>query len=76
MAEIREIPQGVAVEIEGLSRAGMELLGLSFSSKPEAIVAAITDFVRKCKTKHTELVDEQVYALGALLGYQYVLGLH
>lgn len=76
MAEIREIPQGVAVEIEGLSRAGMELLGLSFSSKPEAIVAAITDFVRKCKTKHTELADEQVYALGALLGYQYVLGLH
>jgi len=75
MAEIRDIPQDVAVEVEALSNAGMELLGLPPDSTPEAIVAALTEFIRTCKAAHAELGDEQVYALGALLGCQYVLGL-
>jgi hypothetical protein len=75
MAEIREIPEDVAIEIEALSNTGMELLGLPAGSTPEAIIAAITQFVRTRKAAHSGLPDEQIYALGALLGCQYVLGL-
>ena len=76
MAEIKDIPDAVKAQIAELERQGLELLGLSADSAPADVVAAITEHVRQCKAAHASMHDDQVYALGALLGCQYVRGLH
>ncbi|WP_027816327.1 hypothetical protein [Paraburkholderia bannensis] len=75
MAEIKPIPSDVNNEIAELAAIALTLLKLDAASKPEDIVAAITGFVRECKEKKSNIPDDEVFALGALLGCQYVRGL-
>ncbi|NIE62707.1 hypothetical protein [Burkholderia sp. Ax-1719] len=75
MAEIKPIPADVNNEIAELASIALTLLKLDSASQPEAVVAAITDFVRDCKDKRSPIPDDEVFALGALLGSQYVRGL-
>lgn len=75
MAEIKPIPADVDNEIAELASIALTLLKLDRASKPEIVVAAITEFVRECKEKNPTIPDDEVFALGALLGSQYVRGL-
>ncbi|KAB7672706.1 hypothetical protein [Plesiomonas shigelloides] len=75
MAEIRPIPKDVEEQIIELCNSGYELLAISETTSPSDVVAAITEFVRETKDRGEKLNDDQAYALGALLGHQYVEGL-
>lgn len=75
MAEIQRIPESINEELIQLETKGLVIIGLSAPPTPEKIVAAITAFVRECKDKQRALDEEEIYALGALLGWQYVRGL-
>lgn len=75
MAEITEIADDARNEIAALADNGLTLLDLPANANPKDIVAAITALVRDCKAGQRELPEEQAYALGALLGCQYVSGL-
>lgn len=75
MAEIKEVPNEVKDEIESLIKQGISLLNISTNMEPKDVVAAITDFIRVCKETQKKLTEEQLYAIGALLGCQYVKGL-
>ncbi|QKZ03279.1 hypothetical protein [Pseudomonas eucalypticola] len=74
MAEINPVTAELAAQINDLANQGLELLGLTAATPPEDVVAAITQRVRDCKAAGTVLPEEQTFALGALLGNQYVLG--
>lgn len=75
MAEIKAIPNDVNSEIAELAAIALTLLKLDAGCKPEDVVAAITGFVRACKEQKSTIPDDEVFALGALLGCQYVRGL-
>ncbi|VFS84877.1 Uncharacterised protein [Pseudomonas aeruginosa] len=54
---------------------GLALLGVAADETPAQIVAAVTDYVRDAREQGRSLDDEAVFALGALIGAQYVRGL-
>lgn len=74
MAEISKVSAELVEQIKVLSREGLALLGLTGDDEPADVVAAITERVRNCKATGTTLSEEEMYALGALLGNQYVEG--
>lgn len=74
MAEISKVPAELVDQIKVLSREGLALLGLTGDHAPADVVAAITERVRNCKATGKTLSEEEMYALGALLGNQYVEG--
>lgn len=74
MAEIRMISHELSEEINALEQKGLELLRLSRDCAPTDVVAAITELVRNYNAEGTTLPEDEIYALGALLGCQYVRG--
>lgn len=74
MAEISKVPANLAEELEVLIHQGLGLLGLTQDHAPVDVVAAITERVRDCKANGTTLTEGEIFALGALLGSQYVAG--
>lgn len=75
MAETTGISEEANSEIAALADSGLALLNLPATESPETVVAAITALARECKEGQRELPEEQAFALGALLGCQYVRGL-
>ncbi|MEX5669308.1 hypothetical protein ABFV57_31065, partial [Pseudomonas neuropathica] len=74
MAEISKVPAGLAEELKVLSQQGLDLLSLTQDHASADVVAAITERVRDCKASGTTLPEGEIFALGALLGSQYVAG--
>lgn len=76
MTKIESVSSEIMNEINALKQNGLELLGIAPATEPHAIVAAITEYIRACRDTHSDLTEQQLYALGALLGCQYVQGLN
>jgi hypothetical protein len=76
MIEIREVPQSVSEEIKHLESVGLNILGLHSTTLPRDVVAAITSLVRERNEAGRPLSEGDEFALGALLGQQYVRGLN
>ncbi|MEG2569104.1 MAG: hypothetical protein RSA84_23150 [Acinetobacter sp.] len=74
MAEIRNISHELSEEIIALEQKGFELLRLPRDSAPSDVVAAITELARNYIAEGTTLPEDEIYALGAVLGCQYVRG--
>ncbi|MCD5970148.1 hypothetical protein [Pseudomonas quasicaspiana] len=74
MAEISKVPAHLAEELKGLIHQGLGLLSLTQDHAPADVVEAITERVRECKASGTTLPEGEIFALGALLGQQYVEG--
>ncbi|MFB2637072.1 hypothetical protein ACE02P_03425 [Shewanella bicestrii] len=76
MAEINAIPDEIHKELEHLAEKGLALLSLTETTPPQEIVAAITELTRDYRANQRMMDDDVLYALGALLGWQYVRGLN
>lgn len=76
MAEINAIPDEIHKELEHLAEKGLALLSLTETTPPQEIVAAITELTRDYRANQRMMDDDVLYALGALLGWQYVKGLN
>ena len=76
MAEINAIPDEIHKELEDLAEKGLALLSLTEMTPPQEIVAAITELTRDYRANQRMMDDDVLYALGALLGWQYVRGLN
>ena len=76
MAEINAIPDEIHKELEHLAEKGLALLSLTETTPPQDIVAAITELTRVYRANKRMMDDDVLYALGALLGWQYVKGLN
>jgi hypothetical protein len=74
MAEISKVPAELAEELKVLSHQGLDLLSLTQDHASVDVVAAITERVRNCKASGRTLPEGEIFALGALLGSQYVEG--
>ncbi|WP_176469952.1 hypothetical protein [Pseudomonas sp. Irchel 3A5] len=74
MAEITKVPAELAEELKMLTQQGLGLLNLTEDHAPVDVVEAITERVRDCKASGTKLPEGEIFALGALLGNQYVKG--
>ncbi len=75
MADIRIIDAETMDEIASFEARGKSLLGLSNVLPPHEMVQAITEHVRAIKAEGKSLDEDDVLALGILLGWQYVYGL-
>ncbi|VFT09812.1 Uncharacterised protein [Pseudomonas aeruginosa] len=75
MAEINPLSTDLQQQLADLQAQGLALLGVAADETPAQIVAAITDYVRDAREQGRSLDDEAVFALGALIGAQYVRGL-
>lgn len=75
MAEIIPLSAELEQQLADLQQQGLELLQLAPELPPHEVVAAITQYVREAKAQQREVNDDTVFALGALLGRQFVLGL-
>lgn len=75
MVQIREIPADVSIQINDLQKSARELLRISDEMSPKDIVTRITEYTRQCINQETIISDNDIYAIGALLGCQYVQGL-
>ncbi|VEE64627.1 Uncharacterised protein [Shewanella putrefaciens] len=76
MAEINAIPDEIQKQLEHLAEKGLALLSLTETTPPQEIVAAITELTRDYRANQRMMDDDMLYALGALLGWQYVKGLN
>ncbi|MEJ6521024.1 hypothetical protein PQI64_14810 [Shewanella bicestrii] len=76
MAEINAISEEIQKELEQLAEKGLALLSLTETTPPQEIVAAITELTRDYRANQRLMDDDMLYALGALLGWQYVKGLN
>ena len=76
MVEINAISEEIQKELEQLAEKGLALLSLSETTPPQEIVAAITELTRDYRANQRLMDDDVIYALGALLGWQYVKGLN
>lgn len=74
MAEITKVPADLAEELSVLTEQGLDLLGPAQGHAPVEVVEAITERVRNFKANGTSLSESEIFALGALLGDQYVKG--
>lgn len=75
MVQIREIPSDVVVEIDILQKEACKMLNISDDISPKNIVTIITVYIRKCIDEKLTIAEDKIYAIGALLGCQYVKGL-
>ncbi|MEP9315644.1 hypothetical protein ABKS89_00760 [Pseudomonas sp. LABIM340] len=75
MAEIIPLSAELEQQLADLQQQGLELLQLPPELPPHEVVAAITQYVRDAKAQRREVDDDAVFALGALLGRQFVEGL-
>lgn len=75
MAEINPLSTDLQQQLADLQAQGLALLGVAADETPAQIVAAVTDYVRDARAQGRSLDDEAVFALGALIGAQYVRGL-
>jgi hypothetical protein len=75
MAEIIPLSADIEQQLADLQQQGLALLQLAPELPPHEIVAAITQYVRDAKAQQREVDDDAVFALGALLGRQFVEGL-
>jgi hypothetical protein len=75
MAEIIPLSADLEQQLADLQQQGLELLQLAPDLPPHEVVAAITQYVRDAKAQQREVEDDAVFALGALLGRQFVEGL-
>ena len=75
MIQIKDIPSDVVIEIETLQKVARNTLNISNEMSPKDIITSITEYVRKCIDEKLEITDNEMYAIGALLGNQYVKGL-
>ena len=75
MAEINPLSTDLQQQLADLQAQGLALLGIAADETPAQIVAAVTDYVRDARAQGRSLDDEAVFALGALIGAQYVRGL-
>ncbi|MBB4864791.1 hypothetical protein HNP46_003663 [Pseudomonas nitritireducens] len=75
MAEIIPLSADLEQQLADLQQQGQELLKLAAELPPHEVVAAITQYVRDAKAQQREVDDDAVFALGALLGRQFVEGL-
>ncbi|MDH0448983.1 hypothetical protein ACE02D_18930 [Shewanella bicestrii] len=76
MAEINAISEEIHKELEHLAEKGLALLSLTETTPPQEIVAAITELTRDYRANQRMMDDDVLYALGTLLGWQYVRGLN
>ncbi|UFH49349.1 hypothetical protein [Pseudomonas sp. KNUC1026] len=74
MAEVSKVPANLVEELSVLIDQGLGLLGLTQGHAPVDVVAAITEWIRNCKANGTPPSEGEIFALGALLGHQYVEG--
>lgn len=72
LPEVIGIEPDLADEIAECSAAGRDLLLIAPSATPRDIVGEITDYVRKLQADACQLETDDVLALAALLGDQYV----
>lgn len=75
MVKIKEIPSDVVEQIDTLQKEAYNILNISDNMSPKDIVSIITEHTRKCIEEKIEITDNEKYAIGALLGNQYVKGL-
>ncbi|OES59117.1 hypothetical protein A7R81_17665, partial [Pseudomonas aeruginosa] len=75
MAEINPLSTDLQQQLADLQTQGLALLGVAADETPAQIVAAVTDYVRDAREQGRSLDDAAIFALGALLGAQYVRGL-
>ncbi|MDN6860356.1 hypothetical protein QO207_27520 [Pseudomonas sp. CAN2814] len=75
MAEIIPLSADIEQQLADLQQQGLALLQLAPELPPHEVVAAITQYVRDAKAQQREVDDDAVFALGALLGRQFVEGL-
>lgn len=75
MADIREIDSGTMADIVDLDAQGRHILRVSKNMLPSDVVDTITQYVDSLRTDGRSLPQDDVIALGVLLGWQYVSGL-
>ncbi|MDH0292379.1 hypothetical protein N7414_24935 [Pseudomonas sp. GD04087] len=75
MAVIIPLSAELQQQLEDLQQQALALLRLAPELPPHEVVAVITEYVRDAKAQRREVDDDAVFALGALLGRQFVLGL-
>lgn len=75
MAVIIPLSAELQQQLEDLQQQALALLRLAPELPPHEVVATITEYVRDAKAQRRDVDDDAVFALGALLGRQFVLGL-
>ncbi|WP_236174881.1 hypothetical protein [Pseudomonas pseudonitroreducens] len=75
MAVIIPLSAELQQQLEDLQQQALALLRLAPELPPHEVVAVITEYVRDAKAQRRDVDDDAVFALGALLGRQFVLGL-
>lgn len=75
MAVIIPLSAELQQQLEDLQQQALTLLRLAPELPPHEVVAVITEYVRDAKAQRRDVDDDAVFALGALLGRQFVLGL-
>jgi len=72
MTKICEIEVEIHEDIAGCSASGHELLHIAPGTSPLQIVTEINDYLSKLKADECRLEEDDILALAALLGDQYV----
>ena len=75
MADILEIENGTMGEIIEFADYGSQMLALKGDENPKEIVSKINQFVSDAKEQKRQFSQDEILALGILLGWQYVNGL-
>ncbi|MFK4136575.1 hypothetical protein VPH49_20655 [Pseudomonas luteola] len=75
MTEIKEIDESIREQLAELDQTARTYLSIASDELPDQVVATITEFIRDAKETGLSLDDDMIFALGALLGNQYVRGL-
>lgn len=74
MAETSKLDQEVLDDLAHYTQSGHHIIGSDDTAAPEHIVNLITGYVRDLKARGEIPDEEEVLALGILLGAQYVRG--
>lgn len=72
VSQVRDIQPTIRAELADYSASGLALLMLDALSEPHEIVAGITQYVEKLRQDDCRLEEDDLCALAALLGDQYV----
>ncbi len=76
MAKIKSVEDETMSEIIEFEKHGLKIVSLEGNEEPKSIVAKINEFVSDAKEGNQRFSEDEILALGILLGWQYVKGLN
>ena len=76
MAKIKSVEDKTMSEIIEFEKHGLKMVSLKGNEEPKSIVAKINEFVSDTKEGNQRFSEDEILALGILLGWQYVKGLN